>query len=312
MNRIMTADEITQLLHDRDIVLLFNEDVLCPEREELTNLLKNIEVVEFSPASLEKINIPTICEQEKNITSKVNDILLKDLPSSSKTPEEEQKLNSVLNVLDNIKNSTASHKIILFEFGIIDLFRHLLFEQTIAAFKQYDLSSETIVKELKNQLEYHYAQRYPSFNNKSFDEIKSIMSKVDQWDEFVSAILQCVNIRTINYHPQNPQAINEYCMKMRVTSGVETGRAIPFLSDRYDSEDYARELLYRDALEYVLTKKINGRYSASDYRPPVCSTLQDYLYATSRLVLDSNVIENVVEREMQLNEKRSCLTFKLN
>lgn len=302
----MTADEITQLLHDRDIVLLFNEDVLCPEREELTNLLKNIEVVEFSSASLEEINIPTLCAQEKNITSKGNDILafpLKDLPSSSETPEEEQKLNSVLNVLDNIKNSTASHKIILFEFGIIDLFRHLLFEQTIAAFKQYDLSSETIVKELKNQLEYHYAQCYPSFNNKSFDAIKSIMSKVDQWDEFVSAILQCVNIRTINYHPQNPQAINEYCMKMRLTSDVETGEAVPFLSNRYDREDYARGLLYRDALEYVLTKKINGRYSASDYRPPVCSTLHDYLYATSRLVLDSNVIENVVEREMQLNEK---------
>ena len=41
----MTADEITQLLHDRDIVLLFNEDILCPEREELTNLLKKVGAV---------------------------------------------------------------------------------------------------------------------------------------------------------------------------------------------------------------------------------------------------------------------------
>lgn len=285
MNRIMTADEITKLLHDRDIVLLFNEDVLCPEREELTNLLKKVGAV-TPVTTLKKYAIPMLTEMSEEKLENV--------------PETEQKLNSVLNVLDDIKNSTASHKIILFESGIIDLFQPLMFEQTIAALKQYDLPSETIVEKLKNQLEYHYAQCYPSLKNKTFNEIKSIMSRVDQWDEFVSAILQCVNIRTINYHPQDPYEIKEYYAK----TSKERYPALPSLPwDEDDTENYARKLLYRDAFEYVLTKKINERYSASDYRPPVCSTLHDYLYATSRLVLDSNVIENVVEREMQLNEK---------
>lgn len=112
MNRIMTADEITQLLHDRDIVLLFNEDVLCPEREELTNLLKNIEVVEFSPDSLKEtpINIPTLCGQENSATRAENDKLPKNPLDSSKMPEAERKLRSVLNVLDDIKNSSACHR----------------------------------------------------------------------------------------------------------------------------------------------------------------------------------------------------------
>lgn len=298
----MTADEITQLLHARDIVLLFNEDVLCPEHEELTNLLKNIEVVEFSPDSLKEthIAIPLLCAQENSATRAENDKLLKNPLDSSKMPEAERKLRSVLNVLDDIKNSSACHKIFFFEFGIIDLFQHLMFEQTIAALKQYDLPSETIVEKLKNQLEYHYAQCYSSLKNKTFNEIKSIMSKVDQWDEFVSAILQCVNIRTINYHPQDPHEIKEYYEK----TSKERHHDLPSLSwDEDDTENYARKLLYRDALEYVLTKKINGCYSDYDDRPPACSTLQDYLYATSKLVLDSNVIENIVEREMQLNEK---------
>lgn len=37
---IMTADKITQLLYDRNIVFLFNEDIPSEEQNETTKLLK--------------------------------------------------------------------------------------------------------------------------------------------------------------------------------------------------------------------------------------------------------------------------------
>ena len=40
MYPIMTADEITQLLLDRNIIILFNENIPCVEHDETTKLIK--------------------------------------------------------------------------------------------------------------------------------------------------------------------------------------------------------------------------------------------------------------------------------
>ncbi|MBO5631744.1 MAG: hypothetical protein J5965_21965 [Aeriscardovia sp.] len=108
MHKIMTADEITQLLLDHNVIILFNENIPCNEHDQTTQLIKKALEAEKTKYTWTEYSL----KQNSKNTAYTN----------AKTF-----LNRMLDLLRDIKDGggVIDNQTILCDDGLLGIFTHL-------------------------------------------------------------------------------------------------------------------------------------------------------------------------------------------
>lgn len=260
---IMTAEEITQLLIDRDIVLIFNESVPGSEHDETLKLL------------------------DKGFDWESGEYWVKNeyLPIENTYPEQiiAMTLEEVFEILRDIKNSYDNTETFIFDGSLLSIFAYMLkHESSLTRFSEdTQMPTADKINEIKFGLESAWITS--NFPAQDYSCIKEYITDTFMWNEFISAIFHCGHIHEISYYPDNFEMIRyeapTICMER------EADVATIMLSNR-------RLALLLDSIT---------RDRAKDKRLPQYSeaSLNTYFRTETSLFLNPLEIKNIVNRTMR-------------
>lgn len=259
---IMTAEEITQLLIDRDIVFIFNESVPGSEHDETLKLLDKG------------------CEWESSEYWVNNEYL----PIENTYPEQTiaMTLEEVFEILRDIKNSHDTAETYIFNGSLLSIFAYMLkHESSLTRFSEdTQMSTADKIKEIKLGLESAWITS--NFPAQDYSCIKEYVTDTFMWNEFISAIFMCGHIHVIPYHVDKLEEAEYDSLKHRVL--VE------------DSDEFARTLLSMRKVASLLDSITGDR--VKDERLPQYpkALLNTYFRTETSLFLNPTEIKNIVNR----------------
>lgn len=264
MHTVTTAKEIKQLLIDRDIVFLFNENIPCEEHDKTVKLL------------------------EKGLKDEAKDYDFKEYPlyqnaDGTLTTSTQCFMNSFLTICNDIKNSDAHNQTILFTNGFIDLFVNLIGKSSLIPLVYYTHTSGSGMRsKLKSRLEHAYMTlNFP--HEKDYPKIQDYVNGLFQWNEIVSAIFQCGHIHEITYYPENSVGVEKYFQEHDI---------------HITTDDFADRMFFNQQLAWHIESILEER-SRKEGRPTWVDTasLNSYFRTETDLLLNLPMMKNIVERD---------------
>lgn len=268
---IMTAEEITQLLIDRDIVLIFNESVPGSEHDETLKLLRK---------GLE-------WESDVYLVENQAFTLFNDDPGHFLATT----LDTVFDILRDIKNSWDSAKTFILNGSLLSIFAHMLKHESLLTrlTKDTQMSSEDKRREIKLGLESAWITS--NFPVQDYSCIKEYVTDTFMWNEFVSALFMCGNIHVIPYHLDKLDLDKleevKYKLPLKYRMLVE------------DHDDYASTLLSIRKVESLLDSVMGDRIKSQRLPQYPEDPLNTYFRTETRLFLNPTEIKNIVNRTMR-------------
>lgn len=264
MHTVMTAKEINQLLIDRDIVILFNENIPCEEHDKTVKLLEKAlkdetKDYEFKEYTLYPVSDGTLATSVQCF------------------------MDSFLTICNDIKNSDAHNQTILFNNGFIDLFVNLIGERSLIPLVYYtQTSGSDMISKFKTQLEHAYMMiNYP--DKKDYQMLKKYVTTLYAWNEIVSTILTCGHIHEITYYPENSFGVKKYFQEHDI---------------RMSTDDFANRMFFNQQLAWHMESLLDnrsrkeGRHSWID-----TASLNSYFRTETNLLLSPGIMKNIVERD---------------
>lgn len=268
---IMTAEEITQLLIDRDIVLIFNESVPGSEHDETLKLLRK---------GLE-------WESDVYLVENQAFTLFNDDPGHFLATT----LDTVFDILRDIKNSYANAETVILNGSLLSIFAHMLNDKSLLTRLTEDtqMSSEDKRREIKLGLESAWITS--NFPVQDYSCIKEYVTDTFMWNEFVSALFMCGNIHVIPYHLDKLDLDKleevKYKLPLKYRMLVE------------DHDDYASTLLSIRKVESLLDSVMGDRIKSQRLPQYPEDPLNTYFRTEASLFLNPTEIKNIVNRTMR-------------
>lgn len=276
---VMTADEITQLLYERDIEFLFNENIPCAERDKVLLTKK-------STYYDGKLNKHTLFEWRDEFFHVYGEDRVKKYSLNQGEDLEsniQNFMDRMMSLIQDIKNSDTCHQTIIFDDGFLTLFSRMLKTSTLYNIMYYNyLTHNTVVEELKTELEgaYYYAS-IPD-DVKTVEQLEELKKQAEQWGELVSAIFQCGNIHIMTYHPKDRQKLEDYWM----TNNIDN-----------DPDDFGMTMFWDGVTEFILRHHLPPRVRSAEYSlgigMPDC--VLSYLRESLDLFVDPKSIHYLVQ-----------------
>lgn len=275
MHKIMTADEITKLLLDRNIIILFNENIPCIEHDETTRLIKKALEAEATEYTWKEYSL----KQNTNKTAFENARTF---------------LEYIISLLWDIKYRESLHdQTILCDDGFLGIFTHLFTTNNkipnLLSTLQYcpGKRRKDALESINTTLLGPYSDGLLDVHDPS-NAIFSMM-ELNQMENFINAIFQCGNIQEVTYNPCDYNEIFEY----REHYGV------PEMS----TEDFGSDLFLRDQLRLALWDNVHYRKNTTQ-TPISYDSLNDYLRTCSSLFVDPQVVLKDKYGERQEEENK--------
>lgn len=279
-DEIMTADEITQLLYDRDIVLLFNEKAPCEEHDKMVEDLQHM---------IDHQNINVTAAHLMNIPYEVKKY---SLNLTDEKPYEKQSrpfTDNVLSLLKDIKNSDIHSKTIILDDGFFNLFTSMIDYRRLSSLIYYgSLTDDTALREFKTELDSSYIKSWGS-STRNARGLGYLTREVKQFEELVSAILTCGHIHTITYHPKNK------CM-LAAWQRNNKGRNVEDYDPEWD--DFGSKMFKNGVVEDFLKQHTGSRVMTDkDIRVSISlNEVDTYLHHNSDLFIDPYILRRILKR----------------
>lgn len=257
----MTADEITQLLIDRDIVFIFNESIPCSEHDETLKLLNKGLDYEDGEYLVENSEFPVICDNLGHAAAYT--------------------LELIFDILRDIKNSYENSETFIFNGSLLNIFASMLEEGQLLTRLSEDtqMSSADKVREIKLSLESAWCTN--NFPSQNYSCIKEYVTDTFMWNEFISAIFMCANIHVIPYHPDNLEEVKYDPLKQWMW--VE------------NPDDFASTLISIRKTTSLLDSIMGDRVASKRLPQYPEAPLNTYFRTEKRLFLNPTEIKNIVD-----------------
>lgn len=275
MHQIMTADEITQLLLDRNIIILFNENIPCIEHDETTQLIKKALEAEATEYTWTEYSL----RQHNN----------KNAMENARTF-----LSQMISLLWDIKYREKLHdQTILCDDGFLGIFTHLFtiknkIPNLLSTFQYCQgMRRKDALDWIQTAIIGPYSDGLLDYYDPS-DAIFS-MTELTHMENLISAIFQCGNIQEVTY---NPCSYNEI-FKYREHYGV------PEMS----TEAFGSDLFLRDQLRLLLWDNVHYRQNTTQ-TPISFDSFNNYLRTCSSLFVDPQMFLKDKYGEQQKSENK--------
>ncbi|MBO5631747.1 MAG: hypothetical protein J5965_21980 [Aeriscardovia sp.] len=275
---LMTADEITQLLYDRNIVFLFNENIPCEEHDRV--LLSKEDVWDkkagkvthhvykdrlFDGLFRNRVQKYSLNQSSDNLTTNIQNFM-----------------DSVMSLLQDIKNSDMCNQTIFFDDGFLRLFTRMLDMTTWHEVMYYNyLSNNSIAVALKLELQESYMHHVHSVASDDVD-LNKLPQDCKQWYELVSAIFECSYIHIMTYHPKDKQALVDYWQAHNSDETIN---------------DFGNEMFLNGVTEFILRHHLPARERSAEYssRYGLPESVLSYLRESLDLFIDPKSIHYLVQ-----------------
>ncbi|MBO5628619.1 MAG: hypothetical protein J5965_06005 [Aeriscardovia sp.] len=267
---IMTAEEITQLLIDRDIVFIFNESVPGSEHDETLKLLRK---------GLERENGEYLVENGSFTV--FNDDPGRFLAMT---------LDMIFGILLEIKNSWYNTGTVIFNGSLLSIFAHMLKDKSLLTRLTEDTQMSSADKRREIKLGLESAWITSNFPAQDYSCIKEYVTDTFMWNEFVSALFMCGNIHVIPYHLD----------KLDLDKIEEVKYKLPWKYRMLveDHDDYASTLLSISKVESLLDSVMGDRIKSQRLPQYPEDSLNTYFRTDTSLFLDPTEIKFIVNRDM--------------
>lgn len=263
---IMTAEEITQLLIDRDIVLIFNESVPGSEHDETFKLLGK------------GLNYEDSAYQVNN----------EYLPIENEYPGQTigVTLDMIFEILRDIKNSYDDAETYIFNGSLLSIFAYMLKHESPLTLLSEDtqMSSADKIREIKLELESAWiTSNFPACN---YSCIKEYVTDTFMWNEFISAIFMCGHIHVIPYYVDKSEEVKYDSLKHRILME--------------ESDEFANTLLSMRKVASLLDKITGDRVKGKRLPQYPNTPLNTYFRTETSLFLNPTEIKNIVKRTYKI------------
>lgn len=279
-DEIITAEEITQLLYDRDIVFLFNENVSCEEHDTIVKDLQDMITFQNMGASWEHL---------KNIPYEVKSYSLNLTNEKPYARQARRFTDNMMSLLEDIKNSDIHSKTIILDDGFFNLFTSMIDYRRLSSLIYYGPDTDdAALREFKNELDDSYIKSLDD-GTRSARGLGYLAREVKQFEELVSAILTCGHIHTITYHPKNK------CM-LAAWQRNNKGRNVEDYDPEWD--DFGAEMFKNGVVEDFLKQHTGSRVMTDkDVRVSISLNEVDlYLHHNSDLFIDPCVLCRILKK----------------
>lgn len=264
---IMTADEITQLLYNRNIVFLFNENTPNNEHDKTLKFLRETLKTESKKYTFEQCHLYAA-------------------PKSHPKEGASLLLDMIFTTLQSIKDSDLHDHTIIFDGDFLNILADMLNNVELSDISHAIGSSPVDgIEEFKTRLERAWINaNYPAQNYKC---IKEYVTDTFMWNEFISTLFQCKNIHAINYDVEDCYKVKNYC-KNDYTDEVIV----------MDTDDYSHIRMFKEILAELMYKdshsvhRIDGSYLSA-------TSVNDCLRRYKPFFIDLEVLEGIYKDDEQ-------------
>lgn len=278
-DEIMTADEITELLYDRDIVLLFNEKTPCEEHDKMVEDLQDM--ITFQ-------NMGVGWEHLKNIPYEVKSYSLNITNEKPYDRQARRFTDNMMSLLEDIKNSDIHSKTIILDDGFFNLFTSMIDYRRLSSLIYYGPDTDdAALREFKNELDDSYIKSLDDGTHNARG-LGYLAREVKQFEELVSAILTCGHIHTITYHPKNK------CM-LAAWQRDNKGREVEDYDPEWD--DFGSKMFESGIVEDFLKQHTGSRVMTDkDIRVSISlNEVDTYLHHNSDLFIDPYILRRMLK-----------------
>lgn len=215
---LMTDNEITELLLDRNIVFLFNEKIPCVEHERV--FLQKEDVFDTKSGEVtHHVYKDTLFDGL--FRDRVKKYSLNQSCDNTLTMNIQNFMTSMMSLLQDIKNSDMRDQTIFLNDGFLRLFTRMLNVKTWYQVMYYNyLSNNSIAVALELELQKSYMHYVHSVATSDVD-LNKLPQDCKQWFELVSAILECPYIHIMTYHPKDKQALVDYWQENHIDQTID-------------------------------------------------------------------------------------------
>lgn len=270
---IMTAEEITQLLIDRDIVLIFNESVPGSEHDETLKLLRKGLDQECSEYRVEDVPFTVFNDDPGHFLAVT--------------------LDEIFGILRDIKNSYDNTETFIFNGSLLSIFAYMLKDKSLLTRLTEDTQMSSADKRREIKLGLESAWITSNFPAQDYSCVKEYVTDTFMWNEFVSALFMCENIHVIPYHLDK--------LELDKLEEVKYKLPLKYRILVQDHDDYASTLLsirkVASLLDNVMGDRVKGKRLPQYPEDP----LNTYFRTETRLFLNPTEIKNIVNRTYRLN-----------
>lgn len=249
----MTADEITKLLLDRNIILLFNENL----GDEVTDEFHK-KCTEWTKKALEAETAKYTFREWSVWQSDTTDIYMNIQNFTTR----------VLNLLQDIKDSDTHDQTILLDDSFMYLFAKICSSAMLSNLFYY--SSRDQYQQL------HYLQKLlvGGYKDRSFyyRPTEKDLQLIDQWNTLITVIFKCGNIKTITYSPTFLDELEMYAEQHHKS---------------FNANSFARTMFFKDQLEDFLEDMMYDRQlSSPSSSSSKYGSVNNYLRSDAKLFVD--------------------------